>query len=105
MRKKIKYLQELYDFLSYHNRMSPFPLYDTEYVATINSKLKEMINEKIDYDELPTVACRHCDSLGLLQDDLDNDICIRCGSINEINIFPDYYTYELYIMKKLHEDN
>jgi|TARA_R110000822_G_scaffold152112_8_gene291362 tRNA(Ile)-lysidine synthase TilS/MesJ len=103
MNKKIKYLKELLSYLEYHNRMAPFPMYDTEYVATIREQLEQMEKEGVNYDELPTAACRHCDSLGLKVDELDNDICIRCGSINEINIFPDYYSYELYIIKKLHE--
>jgi phage FluMu protein Com len=103
MNKKIKYLKDLLSFLEYHNRMAPFPMYDTEYVSTIRKQLEKM-DEKINYDSLPTVACRHCNSLGLFVDDVDNDICMRCGSINEITIFPDYYSYDLYVTSQLHED-
>jgi len=101
--KKIEYLKELLDFLEYHNRMAPFPMYDTEYVSAIRKQLEHM-DKNINYDELPTVACRHCNSLGLQVDELDNDICMRCGSINEINIFPDYYSYDLFLLNEENED-
>lgn len=104
MNRKIKYLKELLGFLEYHNKMAPFPMYDTEYVTNIRNELNKMDNKKINYDELPTAACRHCNNLGLLQDELDNDICLRCGSINEINIFPNYYAYELFITQVDYED-
>ena len=103
--KKLKYLRELLEFLEYHNRMSPFPMYDTEYVRNIQQQLEIMEKEKVNYDKLPTAACRYCDSLGIHNDELENDVCLRCGSVNEINIFSDYYAYELYLTVKLDEDN
>lgn len=98
--RKLKLLKGLWEYLSYYNKFSPFPIYDTEYVSTIKEKLDEMTDENINYDDLPTASCKYCDSLGIKQDELDNDICLRCGSINEINIFKTYYEYEQYLKNK-----
>jgi hypothetical protein len=64
-----------------------------------------MSDDKTDYNDIPVAACKYCDSLGLIQDDIENDICTRCGSINDINIFPNWYSYELYLENKKHDDN
>lgn len=42
---------------------------------------------KQEYDELSVVACKHCKSLHIENDDLENDICMRCGSVNDIEIY------------------
>jgi len=85
--------------------MSPFPPFDTEYVQVIKDKLDKMKQEeKINYDLLPTAACKYCDSLGLIQDEFDNDYCTKCGEINAINIFPTYYDYELYLINKKNDN-
>ena len=53
MNKRITYLKRLLDFLEYHNKMAPFPMYDTEYVSAIRKELSLMEKKKeIDYDEL-----------------------------------------------------
>jgi DNA-directed RNA polymerase subunit RPC12/RpoP len=101
----VNYLKKLWEFMEYHNKMSPFPIYDSEYVQVIKEKLEKMSDDKIDYNNIPTVACKYCNSLGLIQDEVENDICVRCGSINEINIFPTYYDYELYVVNKKNDDN
>lgn len=42
---------------------------------------------KEEYDEMPVVACSYCNSLNIREDDNSNDICMRCGAINEIKHF------------------
>ncbi|MGO1819343.1 MAG: hypothetical protein ACTH0S_06630 [Senegalia sp. (in: firmicutes)] len=36
------------------------------------------------YDDVPVVACKYCKSLNIQEDDLGNDLCMRCSSMNEI---------------------
>jgi DNA-directed RNA polymerase subunit RPC12/RpoP len=74
--------------------MAPFPVYDTEYVAEVENKIKEMEAKNNEYDELPVVACRHCKSLHVVSDELDNSICMRCGSVNELQEFENIYKYK-----------
>lgn len=95
MEKKIlNYLNDLYEFMEYHNRMAPFPPYDTEYVADVKNKIKEMKeNDKIDYDSLPVSACSYCNSLRIEVDEYNNDYCIKCGSVNEITIYSTIHEY------------
>lgn len=85
--KILKFLRETLDHLEYYNRMAPFPVYDSEYVAGIKTKLDEMTNKEINYDEMPVVACKHCMSLHVVTDEVENDICMRCGATNEIVIY------------------
>jgi len=73
--------------------MSPFPIYDTEYVKTIKKLINKMKNSKEDYDSLPVAACRHCKSLHIITDELENDVCARCGSENDIEIYSNIDTY------------
>tara|TARA_R110000851_G_scaffold315229_5_gene477628 strand:+ start:18064 stop:18300 length:237 start_codon:yes stop_codon:yes gene_type:complete len=78
-------------------------MYDTEYVSAIRNQLENM-KEPINYDELPVTACRHCLSLWGEPDELENDICMRCGVINEIKIFADIFEY-LKAKEEYDEDN
>lgn len=92
--KTLKYLIELCNFMEYHNKMAPFPPYDTEYVIDIKNKIKEMEeNVKVDYDDLPVAACSYCKSLDIRVDDLDNNHCMRCGTFNEITIYKNINEY------------
>lgn len=46
------------------------------------------------YNSLPVAACKHCKSLHIQNDEHENDICMKCGSVNEITIYnniSDYY--------------
>lgn len=79
--------------LLYYNRLAPFPVYDTEYIKDISNKIKEMEESKIDYDELPVVACKYCNSLHIENDEVENDVCMRCGSINELIIYKNIHDY------------
>ncbi len=80
--------------MDYHNRMAPFPYYDTEYVSDVKNRIKEMENnDKIDYDSIPVAACKYCHKLRIQQDEYDNDVCMNCGSVNELVIYDTIFTY------------
>jgi ribosomal protein S27AE len=89
--------------MKYYNRMAPFPVYDTDIVSDLEEHIKIMKREPSEYDKIPVTACKHCKETFILVDDLDNDICGRCGSINEIEIFKDIYEY--LNSKDVDEDN
>lgn len=89
----IDYLTELLDYLEYANRMSPFPQYDTEYVKLVREGLNDMKKGKNKYDEAPVTACKYCNNLFIIVDELENDICTRCGSENELKIYKDIFEY------------
>ncbi len=99
----LNHLIDLWKFMSYHNVMAPFPPYDTEYVEELKSKILDMQeDEKTNYDELPVAACKYCNSLHIEVDDLNNDICMRCGSINEVEI---HNNIEEYLKAKKEREN
>ena len=87
-----KYENELND-AEYYNEMAPFPVYDSEYVHIMKKKLKEM-KDNTDYDKLPVAACKYCNSLHIISDELENDVCMKCGSINDIKIYDNIYEHE-----------
>lgn len=98
--KIITILKQLVDHLEYYNLMSPFPVYDTEYITDIKTRIKDMEHSKRDYDELPVAACKYCNSLHIENDEADNDICMRCGSVNDIEIYKNIHDYLEYIEKE-----
>jgi DNA-directed RNA polymerase subunit RPC12/RpoP len=58
----------------------------------------ELENEKeINYDDEPVVACKYCKSLHIVTDEVDNDICMRCGSINELKSFENIHKYKEFL--------
>lgn len=74
--------------------MAPFPPYDTDYVKDVDKLIKKMEdNKKIDYDGEPVVACKYCKSLHIMSDELENNICFKCGSINELEEFKNINEY------------
>ena len=83
----IKYLENLLGYLEYNNSMGPFPQYDTEYVNDIKQEIEQMKNSKEEYDEIPVASCRHCNNIHIRQDEFDNDICMNCGSVNELKMY------------------
>ncbi len=95
MNKQIlKHLRELSRHIEYYNNLSPFPVYCTDWLKDVNNKIKEIMeNKKEDYDELPVVACKYCKSLHIVTDEVDNNICMRCGSCNEITEFENIHKY------------
>ena len=87
-------LQRLLNHLLYYNDLAPFPIFDTEYIADVKMKLKKAMEDKHkDYDEEPVVACRFCKSLHIVSDEVDNNVCMRCGSINELQEFTNINEY------------
>ena len=87
--RKLDKLREQLEEMEYYNRgTSPFPVYDTEIVEDLRKQLEKMSTEdQRIYDDLPVIACKHCDSLHIVEDDNGNEVCVRCGS-NETK----YYT-------------
>lgn len=94
----LKFLRELLEHLEYYNRMAPFPVYDTDYVKDIKQMIMNIENEtQTNYDEEPVVACKYCKSLHIVVDDVDNSICMRCGSVNELKEFKDIHEYKKFV--------
>ena len=94
----LQYLREHLDHLMYYNKMAPFPVYDTEYVEEVKNTIMKLENEnKIDYNDEPVVACKYCKSLHIVIDEVDNNICMRCGSVNELKEFKNIHEYKNFV--------
>jgi hypothetical protein len=95
MERKIEIiLKNLLSHLKYYDDLAPFPIYGSEYIKDVEDKLKEVMGDKDkNYDEEPVVACRFCKSLHIVSDEVDNNVCMRCGSINELTEFKDINEY------------
>ena len=92
--KKLKQLKLLSKHIHYYNNMAPFPPFDTEYVKDVDNLIKTMEdNKKINYDDDPVWACRFCKNLKIEIDELNNNVCMHCGSVNETTEFKDIYEY------------
>lgn len=89
------HLVDLYEHVSYYNEMAPFPIYDTDYVKLLKKTIDEMVDNNKEYNELPVYYCKHCKSLHIEVDESNNDICHRCGSVNEIDSLPNIEAYNL----------
>lgn len=68
--------------MEYYNKMAPFPVFDTEIVSNLKEKIMKI--EQEEYNNLPVVACKYCKSLHIITDELNNNICFKCGSNNEL---------------------
>ena len=92
---KLKALQRLLKDLEWYNNMAPFPVYDTDYVREVSNTIDKMKNNKDlnKYDEEPVVCCKYCKWLHITVDNEGNDICNRCGSVNELETLDDIYQY------------
>ena len=96
--KIIVYLKKLLEHLQYYNKLAPFPVYDTDYVNDVKNRIMELENEtKTNYDNEPVVACKYCKSLHIVTDEVDNDICMRCGSVNELKEFKNIHEYKEFL--------
>lgn len=98
MKKELlKHLNSQYKYFEYYNKMSPFPIFDTEWVGNIKDKINEIMNSKEDYDKQPVFACKHCGTLVVPNqyevDDDGNEICQRCNSVNEVTEYKDIFEY------------
>ena len=87
--------------MKYYNSMAPFPVYDTDYVKDVENKIKKIMSDKTkEYDEESVIACRHCNSLHIVSDEIDNDVCFKCGSVNQLKEFKNIYEYKDFIKNK-----
>lgn len=103
-KKVTEYLIALSKHLHYYNVLSPFPVFDTEYIRDLDDKIREIKSNKLkDYDKEPVVACKHCNSLHIVVDDIDNNVCFRCGSVNDLRDFKNIYEYSEYTKKRKNE--
>ena len=95
----LKYLVELLKYMEFHNKVAPFPVYDTDNIKEIKLKIMNLENEnKINYDDEPVEACRFCKSLNIQYDEDNlNVICMRCGSTNELRVFKTIHEYNNFI--------
>jgi delta 1-pyrroline-5-carboxylate dehydrogenase len=77
----------MYKHVEYYNKMSPFPVFDTEWQQDIKNYINEIKMSNKDYDKEPVFACKHCGTLVVPNqyevDDEGNEICQRCNSVNE----------------------
>ncbi len=89
-----EYLKEQIESMEYYNQMAPFPVYDTEHIQDLRDAMDKIEDIETNYDELPVVACKNCKSLHIVTDEDENDICMRCHSINEIVTFENIYEYK-----------
>lgn len=92
-KKLIVLLNEIVTHMEHYNNLAPFPVFSTEYIIDVKDKIIDMEHSKIDYDELPVVACKFCNSLYIETDDVENDVCMRCGAVNDIIIYKDIDDY------------
>lgn len=91
-------LKKLLEHLQYYNKMAPFPIYCTDYVNDVKNRIMELENEtQTNYDNEPVVACKYCKSLHIVTDEVDNDICMRCGSVNELKEFKNIHEYKEFL--------
>lgn len=97
-KQKIKFLKKLLSHLEYYNNLAPFPNYDSDYIKDVKEEIMKLEDEnKVDYDEEPVVACKYCKSLHIIVDDVDNSICGRCGSVNELKEFKNIHEYKKFV--------
>lgn len=93
--ERLEYLKKELKHITLYNRGSPFPLYDTEYVELVEQQIINIMDKtKIDYDDEPVVSCKHCKSLFIKVDEDDNNLCMKCGSINEVIEHKDIFDYK-----------
>lgn len=98
--RTLQFLRTLKEHMECYNNLAPFPLFDTEYVADVKRMIMNLEKRK-EYDNIPVVACKYCKSLYIMNDDLENDVCARCGSINDIEF---YSNIEEYLKSKNNEE-
>jgi hypothetical protein len=91
--RKIEAVKALLKHLEYSNQMAPFPVFDTEYVSDVRNYLRQMEQSDKHYDDEPVVACKYCKNLYIVVDDEDNDICMKCNSVNELKTYENIGEY------------
>ena len=89
---KLEHLTDIHNHMSYYNKMTPFPHYETEI-----DKLKE---ENINYDDESVIACKYCKSLHIITEETSTgnvDICNRCFTVGETTEFKNIREYNDYL--------
>jgi uncharacterized paraquat-inducible protein A len=95
------FLKEKIKYFKYYNNLAPFPVFPTELIIDYENKINEInMNKTKEYDDEPVVACRHCKSLHIEFDDTDNNVCVKCGSVNETKDFENIYKYKEWLKNK-----
>src|SRR5690349_15615859 len=94
----LKQLNKLYKHVEYYNKMSPFPVYCSEWQQDIKNYINKITMDKNnDYDKEPVFACKHCGTLVVPNqyevDDDGNEICQRCNSVNEVIEYKNIFEY------------
>ena len=89
--------------MEHYNGFAPFPVYDTEIVSDLREYIQIMERDRKEFDDLPVIACTHCTDLYIIVDELDNNICGRCGAVNEITLHKNIDEYLEY-KNKINED-
>lgn len=86
-----KQLKNTLEYYKARNKLSAFPLIDTDYIKSLEDMIK---NNEADYDNVPVTCCAHCKKLSIKIDDQDNDYCMLClNSINETETYPTIFHY------------
>jgi len=83
---KLGYLTQLLNSYTLTNKMSPFPLYDTEVLELLRLRIEKMKKEEDETIE----CCADCKSLGLYDEEENKTWCIKCNSLNKIEVLPNY---------------
>lgn len=93
--ERLEYLKKELKHITLVNRSSPFNFFDSEYVEMVQQEIINIMDRnKIDYDDEPVVSCKHCKSLFIKVDEDDNNLCMKCGSINEVIGHKDIFDYK-----------
>jgi nitrate/TMAO reductase-like tetraheme cytochrome c subunit len=93
-RNTIGVLKERLSHMEKIDNIAPFPIYGSDLKEDFKNEILKMENnKKINYDELPVAACKYCKSLHIKNDDAENDHCMSCGSINEIEVYENIHEY------------
>lgn len=99
--KTKEYLTKLANHLNKYNKMSPFPIYDTEYVSKVEEEIEKLEKtENINYDTLPVHACVWCSSLHVTieeEDGVQYDLCNRCFNTDGITEFKNIHEYQNFL--------
>lgn len=87
-------LIKLKSHVEYYNEMSPFPIYDTEFLENLKMEIDDLQKAETNYDDEEVTFCTHCKSLFIeIDEDTGLNICGRCGSVNETTTLPNIYLY------------
>lgn len=99
-KSKLEHLTDIKNHMSYYNKMTPFPHYETEYIQDLEDEISKLKKEDVDYDNEPVVACKYCKSLHIITEETSTgevDICNRCFTVGETTEFKNINEYNNYL--------